>query len=183
MVVFVSTILITGPVASGKTTVAIEASAQLEAVGIAHALVDTDELDRIFPVPPDDPHKTALTERNLASVWENLRDAGAPRLILTMVATSLGHELPWIRTAVPGAEITVVRLRTSESTLLERVSRRSVRERPITPGARSSRLVRWRVRPRERELSSWRPPGGKWPISPRRCSLGAAGSLGFSWNF
>ena len=126
MVVFVATILITGPVASGKTTVAIEASAQLEAAGIAHALVDTDELDRIFPAPPDDPHKTALTQRNLASVWENLRDAGAPRLILTMVATSLGHELPWIRTAVPSAQITVVRLRASESTLLERVSRREV---------------------------------------------------------
>ena len=53
MVVFVPTILITGPVGSGKTTVAIEASAQLEAAGIAHALVDTDELDRIFPAPPD----------------------------------------------------------------------------------------------------------------------------------
>jgi adenylylsulfate kinase-like enzyme len=39
------TILITGPVGSGKTTVAIEASALLEAARIVHALVDTDELD------------------------------------------------------------------------------------------------------------------------------------------
>ena len=90
---FVPTILITGPVGSGKTTVAIEASAQLEAARIAHALVDTDELDRIFPAPPDDAHKTVLTERNPRIVWENLRAAaGAPRLILTMVALSLGRE-------------------------------------------------------------------------------------------
>jgi hypothetical protein len=123
---FVPTILITGPVGSGKTTVAIEASAQLQAAGIAHALVDADELDRIFPAPPGDPHKTALTQRNLAAVWENLSTAGAPRLILTMVAASLERELAWVRVAVPGAQITVVRLRASESTLLERVRRRQV---------------------------------------------------------
>ncbi len=50
----------------------------------------------------------------------------AMRLILTMVAASLGHELPWVRAAVPGAEITVVHLRASENTLLERVRRREV---------------------------------------------------------
>ncbi len=126
MAVSVPTILITGPVGSGKTTVAIEASAQLEAAGIAHALVDTDELDRIFPPPPDDPHKTTLTERNLAAVWENLSAAGAPRLILAMVATSLERELAPIRRAVSGAQIAVVRLRASEGALLERVRSREV---------------------------------------------------------
>jgi predicted kinase len=123
---FIPTILITGPVGSGKTTVAFEASAQLEAAGIAHALVDADELDRLFPAPPGDPHKMELTQRNLAAVWENLSGAGAPRLILTMVAQSLERELPWVHAAVPGAQITMVRLRTSESTLLERVRRREV---------------------------------------------------------
>ncbi len=126
MVVFVPTILISGPVGSGKTTVAMEASAQLEAAGIAHAVVDTDELDRIFPAPPDDPHKTALTQRNLAAVWENLRAAGAQRLILSMVAASLDYELPHLRRAVPGANIKVVRLRASEKVLLERLRSREV---------------------------------------------------------
>jgi len=45
VVSFVPTILITGPLGSGKTTGAI---------------------DRIFPARPDDAHKTVLTERNPA---------------------------------------------------------------------------------------------------------------------
>jgi hypothetical protein len=101
-------------------------SRQLEATGLGHALVDMDELDRIFPAPPDDPHKTHLTRRNLAAVWANLRDAGAARLILTMVAASPDYELPHIREAVPNASITVVRLYASEEVLLERVRRREV---------------------------------------------------------
>ena len=120
----VPTILLTGPTGSGKTTVAFEMSRQLEEADVAHALVDTDELDRIYPAPPEDFHKTLLTKRNLAAVWTNLRDAGAGRLILAMVAVPLEPELPHLTEAVPGAEIRAVRLRASEETLLERVRRR-----------------------------------------------------------
>ena len=38
-------------------------------------MLDMDELDRIFPAPPADPHKTQLARRNLAAVWANLRGA------------------------------------------------------------------------------------------------------------
>jgi CO dehydrogenase nickel-insertion accessory protein CooC1 len=85
----VPTLLITGPGGVVKTTVAFEVCRQLEAGGVAHAMIDTDELDRIYPAPPGDPHKTNLTLTNLAAVWVNLRAAGAPRLILTMVTVSL----------------------------------------------------------------------------------------------
>jgi thymidylate kinase len=118
--------LITGPGGVGKTTVAFEMSRQLEATGLGHALVDMDDLDRIFPAPPDDPHKTHLTRRNLAAVWANLYDAGAKRLILTMVAAYPDHELPHIREAVPNASITVVRLHATEEVLLERLRLREV---------------------------------------------------------
>jgi len=122
----VPTLLITGPGGVGKTTTAFEASSRLEAAGIGHAMVDLDELDRIYPAPPDDPYKTGLTSRNLAAVWANLRDAGASRLILTTVAVSLDDELPHVRAAVPDAEITVVRLLASEEILAERVRRREI---------------------------------------------------------
>ena len=98
-------------------------------------MVDTDERERIVPAPPDDPHKTALTQRNLAAVWKNLRAAGAPRLILSMVAVSLNYELPHLRRAVPGAGIKVVRLRASEEALLERIRSREVWFRVRAPRA------------------------------------------------
>lgn len=120
------TLLISGPGGVGKTTVAFEMSRQLEAAGVGHALLDMDELDRIYPAPQDDPHKTDLTKQNLAAVWANLRDAGAPRLILTMVAVSPYYELPHIREAVPEASITMVRLHASEEIVLERLRRREI---------------------------------------------------------
>jgi hypothetical protein len=110
----------------GKTTVAFEVCRQLEAADVPHAMVDTDELDRVYPAPADDPHKSLLTSRNLAVVWENLRGAGARRLVLTMVALSLENELPWIKEAVPGAQITAVRLVSSEEELLERIRGREI---------------------------------------------------------
>jgi len=106
--------------------VAFEVCRRLEAAGVGHAMIDADELDRVFPAPSEDPDKTDLTRRNLAAVWANLRDAGAPRLILTMVAASLDYELPHIREAVPEATITVVRLHASEDDLLRRIHRREI---------------------------------------------------------
>ncbi len=122
----VPTLLITGPGGVGKTTVAYEICRRLEAAGFSHAMIDADELDRIYPVPPGDPHKTELTKRNLAAVWTNLRAAGAERLILTMVAASLDDELAHVAEAIPEARVTAVRLRASEEDLLSRVRGREV---------------------------------------------------------
>ena len=88
-------------------------------------MIDTDELDRAFPAA-DGPHKADLTRRNLAAVWANLRDAGALRLILTMVASSIEDELPRIREVIPGAALILVPLHISGYGLLQRVRRREV---------------------------------------------------------
>src|SRR6187200_1614280 len=47
----------TVPSGVGKTTVAYEVSAMLAARDVAHALIDTDNLDHIHPPPADDPTK------------------------------------------------------------------------------------------------------------------------------
>ena len=89
-------------------------------------MIDLDELDRISPAPPDDPYKTRLTARNLAAVWENFRAAGATRIIIVGIMLCLERELSHIETAIPDADITVVRLRAGEETLSERVWRREI---------------------------------------------------------
>jgi DNA polymerase III delta prime subunit len=109
----VPVLLLTGPSGVGKTTVAYEVSAMLAARDVAHALIDTDNLDHIHPPPTDDPTKGRLTAANLAALWANLRAAGAPRLILTGVVEDLEAELRLLGPAVPHGQWTVVLLRAS----------------------------------------------------------------------
>jgi hypothetical protein len=116
-------LVISGAAGVGKSSTALEASAQLADRGVAHALVDTDELDRIFPVPAD---LARLTERNLACVWQGFRDLGADRLILVGVYFDRQAELAWVSRAVPDARFTLVRLVASEQTTLDRVRRREL---------------------------------------------------------
>jgi molybdopterin-guanine dinucleotide biosynthesis protein len=59
-------LVIAGPAGVGKTTVANEVSAQLRRANVAHAVVDTDVLDDVFPVPDE---QWRVTEQNLAAVW------------------------------------------------------------------------------------------------------------------
>jgi hypothetical protein len=61
--------------------------------------------------------------RNLAAVWANFRIAGATRLIVADVVESRNH-LDRYGVAVPGAEVVVVRLTSSLTTLTLRVQRR-----------------------------------------------------------
>ena len=53
-------LVISGPAAVGKTSVANEVSAQLRAADIAHGAIDTDALDDVYPVPDE---QWRLTER------------------------------------------------------------------------------------------------------------------------
>ncbi len=122
----VPVLLITGPVGVGKTSVLGEVTELLEAAGIAFAAVDLDGLSWCYPSPPgDDRFRSSLTLRNLAAVWRNFEAAGAGRLVLSRVIESR-DELDRYREAVPGADITVVRLRASDAALRERVDRREI---------------------------------------------------------
>lgn len=121
----IPTLLITGPVGVGKTTVAVEVSELLEKRNVPHAVIDLDSLSWSYPPPPDDRFRNRLTLRNLAAIWPNYSAAGTERLVLARVIESRS-ELDPLRAAVPGAEIQVVRLRASPSVLQERVRRREL---------------------------------------------------------
>jgi hypothetical protein len=116
-------LLITGAVGAGKSTVAAEAAALLREALVPHALIDMAQIECCWPVPDDDPWNERLIHKNLASLWPNFADAGAPRLIQCRVLESRSLLDP-VRVAVPGADITVARLRVPLVELHARIRRR-----------------------------------------------------------
>jgi hypothetical protein len=132
-------VLISGPAGVGKSSTAFEMSMQLQASGVAHALVDTDELDRIFPVP-DDLYR--LTERNLAAIWQAFLERGACRLIVVGVYVHEPSELAWLGRAIPDARFTMVRLAASLPTLADRIGRREIGSDRVGQPQRARRQLR-----------------------------------------
>jgi hypothetical protein len=116
----------------GKSTLNWEVSAQLTAAGVRHAAIETDELDRIFPLPSASelqdlrPGMTDISEVNLAAIWGNYRALGCDRLILSGVMVFLDEARKWIGRAIPNADFTVVRLLASNDVLLRRLEKREI---------------------------------------------------------
>jgi DNA polymerase III delta prime subunit len=123
MTASVPVLLVTGPVGVGKSTAAAEAARLLREANVPHALVDLAWIGQSWPVPDDDPWHERLAHRNLACTWANFRDAGADRLILCRVLEDRSL-LRAVAEAVPGAEVTVVRLRAPLPVLQARIRSR-----------------------------------------------------------
>lgn len=123
-------LLITGAAGAGKSTLSWALGDRLAALGIAHAAIETDELDRVFPKPAPDaldrlvPGTRDVSAITLAALWGTYRALGHDKLILSGVMLHLEADLAWINAAIPGAAITVVVLRASEAVLMERLDRR-----------------------------------------------------------
>jgi adenylylsulfate kinase len=147
-------LLITGPLGVGKTTVLDAVADRLRAAHVPFAAVDLDALAWAHPpAPGDDPYRNLLMFRNLASVWRNFRDSGATRLVCAYVVESR-DELDRYRAAIPGAAVTVARLRASEDTLERRLSRRLAHSDLVDGQVRlDERARRERRAARSRELA------------------------------
>lgn len=121
----VPTILVTGPVGVGKSTVAEAMGYLLLDEKIAHGNVDLDQLTACYPRPADDDvWGSNLGLANLAALWRNYERAGARRLIINRVIEARS-ELDGYRRAVPGADILIARLRATPKTLRARVRQRA----------------------------------------------------------
>ncbi len=123
-------LLLTGPAGVGKSTLSWEISARLAEAGIAHATIESDELDRIFPRPSRQdlerlsPGTIDVSALTLKAIWSTYKELGSKRLILSGVMMHLDFDRRWITSAIPGARFTVVRLMATEENIASRLARR-----------------------------------------------------------
>ncbi len=117
----IEVLLLGGRSGVGKTTVSYEVSEQLRQGEIAHALVDGDNLDAVYPAVEG----PALAEANLAAIWRNYRALGHHRLIYVNTVSVLEDEM--IRRALGGdVEITGVLLTARDVTIRGRLGLREI---------------------------------------------------------
>ncbi|KIF73003.1 hypothetical protein QR77_01320 [Streptomyces sp. 150FB] len=145
-------LLIGGRAGVGKTTVAWEVSVLLREEEISHCLVEGDFMDHIHPAPAGDPHRSAITERNLAAVWANYAALGQHRLIYTNTVSVL--EAAMVRRAMGGevpARITGVLLTAGDSAAGSRLAGREIGSQLLPHIERGERMAR--------RLEAEAPPG------------------------
>lgn len=100
---------LTGTVRAGKTTTAYAVGDLLREHGVPHAVIDLDELHRLWPAPDGDPFKQQVELANLRAVAANYRAAGATYLVLAGVVVgdrrryeeALGEPVRLCRLRVP----------------------------------------------------------------------------------
>lgn len=116
----VPTLLVSGTVGSGKSTVATAISEILSQREVAHVVLDLDVLLQLWsPTASWDD----LLFANLASLWSNYAAQGIDRLVLAHVLEDPA-DLERYRQAVPGAAITVCRLLASRERRISRLESR-----------------------------------------------------------
>lgn len=122
----VRVLVICGAAGTGKTSAAFEIGRVLQDLGIRHALIDTDELDRVWPQPEPVEALIDLSRRNLSAWWAGFSELGVRHLVLCGVMASVAQSERWIAEAVVGARISFVRLSATRTTREERLRRREI---------------------------------------------------------
>lgn len=117
----VRTLLLTGTIGAGKTTIAAAINDELAAREVPNAALDLDAL--VWQWPPTSPWNDDLLFENLASIWPNLERRGVTHLVLARVLEDRAGLERYLH-AVPGAEITVCRLVAPADVRIERITRR-----------------------------------------------------------
>lgn len=118
----VPVLLVTGPIGVGKTAVLHEADALLIEAGSRHATVELEEIARCWPTAIEG-SRTTFVYQNLAALWSNFIAVGASRLLLSALVEQRS-DLRLVSEAIPGSEITVVRLHAPLSALEQRIRQR-----------------------------------------------------------
>lgn len=117
----VPTLIITGTCGAGKSTIAAEINDVLAESKVPNAAIDLDALT--WQWPPSSAFNSDLMFKNLASLWPNYQAAGAERLVLARVIEDRA-ELDRYQATIPGAEIAVCRLISSQPLTIARLRAR-----------------------------------------------------------
>ena len=117
-------LLVSGPAGVGKSTLGYEIGIQLRQAGVAHVMLDSDELDRVWPLSGSE--QDALNRANLTAFWANASVLGHHRLILVGVFLDPDANRTWIDAAIPGAKVSRVVLEASNDELERRVRAREI---------------------------------------------------------
>jgi len=112
-----------GPSGVGKSSVGFALFEQISKTTTAAAYVDLDQLGICYPAPGDDPGNHRLKARNLGDLWPGLRSAGAQCLVVSGVVDD-AEEVRRHARMLPGAALTVCRLRVGDDELRARIARR-----------------------------------------------------------
>lgn len=103
----VRVLLLTGTVGVGKSTIATELHDVLSERGVPNVALDLDWLAMQWP--PSSKWNSDLIFESLAALWPIHRDRGVKKVILAHVLED-GDDRARYAEAIPGAELTVVRL-------------------------------------------------------------------------
>lgn len=110
-------LIITGSPGSGKSSIARALSDHLQLQEVAHAVIELDDLAKIYPRS-----LTCIMYTNLASIWPNYERLGEIKLI---IATYLqAGELEIVKKAAPAKRLTVCEISAPYEELKRRIARR-----------------------------------------------------------
>ena len=113
-------LVVTGTLGAGKTFAAAAVRDVLAVRGERVAVIDLDWLCQREPAPVEDPYNDALCFRNLAAVWPNYAAEGVQFLVLARVVGERSDRGRY-ESAMPGADVRIVRVDASPQTCRDRL--------------------------------------------------------------
>lgn len=119
----VPVLIVMGSVGVGKSSVANAISEILLDKFIHHAVIDLDSLRHAFPRPAADWFHVTLGYKNLGCVWKNYKEVGVTCAVIPNVLEDR-NDIKEIEKAIPGASVTVVRLKANLITIQTRLKGR-----------------------------------------------------------
>lgn len=119
-------LVVCGASGTGKTVTLWEIGHNLQQHDVPHALIDTDELDRVWPQPEPVEALISISRRHLQAMWETYSGLGVRHLLLCGVMALIPQSESWIADAIPGAKITFVRLSAERTTREDRLRGREL---------------------------------------------------------